>query len=84
MLLKIKCNTYLNIEHILQYNMCSICLDEENKEKVVVITECHHSFHKECLDLWLKTNTKSSCPFCREEIKLTVEPITKTSSNIYI
>ena len=63
--------------------MCSICLDDENKEKVV-ITECHHSFHKECLDVWLKTNAKSSCPYCRQVIKLTVEPINKTSCNIYI
>ena len=64
--------------------MCSICLDDENKEKVVVITECHHSFHKECLDLWLKTDGKSPCPFCREEIKLTLECINETSCNIYI
>ena len=85
MLLKIKYKKYfLNIEHILHYSMCSICLDEENKEKVVVITECHHSFHKECLDLWLKTDAKSSCPFCRQEIKLTVEHINERSCNIYI
>ena len=64
--------------------MCSICLDDENKEKVVVITECHHSFHKECLDVWLKTDGKSSCPFCRQVIKLTLEPINETSCNIYI
>jgi len=62
--------------------MCSICLDDENKEKVVVITECHHSFHKECLDVWLKTDTKSSCPFCRQKIKLTVEPIDRFSCYI--
>ena len=64
--------------------MCSICLDDENKEKVVVITECQHSFHKECLDVWLKHDTKSSCPYCRRVIKLTLEPINETSCNIYI
>jgi hypothetical protein len=63
--------------------MCSICLDDENKNKMVE-TPCHHFFHKECLDVWLKADTKSSCPYCRQEIKLTVEHINETSCNIYI
>ena len=61
--------------------MCSICLDDENKNKMVE-TQCHHFFHKECLDVWLKTDTKSSCPDCRQVIKLTVEPIHRFSCYI--
>jgi hypothetical protein len=61
--------------------MCSICLDDESKNKMVE-TQCHHFFHKECLDVWLKA--KSSCPFCRQEIKLTVEKINERECNVYI
>lgn len=45
---------------------CTICLltyTEETKK----VTECHHTFHTECLDRWLQNNM--SCPLCRTVLK---------------
>src|SRR5690606_12492602 len=38
---------------------CLICRCEDSD----LTTTCFHSYHKECLDLWLKEN--NSCPYCR-------------------
>ena len=45
-------------------NTCSICIDEINKNKIT-LKNCNHTFHKKCIDSWLKKN--SSCPICRQE-----------------
>jgi len=42
---------------------CSICLNKENKE--IMILPCNHNFHSECLRQWLKSNNK--CPICRSD-----------------
>jgi hypothetical protein len=36
---------------------------EDSKEDIFVTTVCEHTFHKGCLDLWLKE--KNTCPICR-------------------
>ena len=43
-------------------NECTICLLDYT-EKTKKVTECCHTFHRECLDRWLET--KPSCPLCR-------------------
>ena len=45
--------------------ICSICLDDKNKN-VVQLHSCGHIFHKKCLDTWL--NIKPYCPLCRSEL----------------
>lgn len=42
---------------------CSICLCEKVNE---IILNCSHSFCKDCISAWEKTN--SSCPLCRKKI----------------
>ncbi|CAN0901843.1 Putative RING-H2 finger protein ATL21A [Linum grandiflorum] len=45
-------------------NTCSICLSEYNpKETLKTIPGCHHCFHAECIDEWLRLN--GTCPICR-------------------
>ena len=45
-------------------DVCSICLNKENKEIMILI--CNHNFHSECLQKWLVRNKK--CPICRKEV----------------
>jgi hypothetical protein len=47
---------------------CSICLNKENKE--IMILNCNHNFHSECLQKWLVRNKK--CPICRKEVTIII------------
>ncbi|XVF53412.1 hypothetical protein PTKIN_Ptkin05aG0097700 [Pterospermum kingtungense] len=55
-------------------NTCSICLSEYMpKETLKTIPQCHHCFHSDCIDEWLRLN--GTCPICRnspERLALTV------------
>ncbi|KAI3869175.1 hypothetical protein MKX03_028781 [Papaver bracteatum] len=43
---------------------CAVCLSEFNDDDIIrLITMCNHSFHPECIDLWLESHT--TCPVCR-------------------
>lgn len=46
---------------------CSICLSvfQEN-EKLAVLKECQHTYHSECLDMWLSVHL--TCPLCRSNL----------------
>ncbi|CAE7807384.1 rnf126 [Symbiodinium sp. CCMP2456] len=45
---------------------CPICLEECTPETTVMTKECHHIFHKDCLQHWLQVN--STCPLCRQSL----------------
>ena len=51
-------------------NICNICLEDKGKLKTL---KCGHSFHKKCIDKWIKTshnkNTVALCPTCRTAIE---------------
>ncbi|KDP40569.1 hypothetical protein JCGZ_24568 [Jatropha curcas] len=43
---------------------CSICLsDYKPKDTLRCIPACHHCFHADCVDEWLKMS--ATCPLCR-------------------
>ncbi|XVF00168.1 hypothetical protein REPUB_Repub03eG0262000 [Reevesia pubescens] len=43
---------------------CSICLSEyQPKDSIRYIPDCHHCFHVDCIDEWLRIN--ATCPLCR-------------------
>ncbi|CAI5512293.1 unnamed protein product [Closterium sp. Naga37s-1] len=45
---------------------CIVCLGEYNEGDMVrVLDACHHMFHQDCIDAWLKAH--NSCPICRTE-----------------
>jgi len=50
---------------------CCICREqyclEPNKKTILI--HCSHDFHIDCLQKWLRTDSNSSCPVCRNEIK---------------
>ena len=43
-------------------NENSIYAQEKGIDSCVVVGMCGHSFHKECIDPWIKTN--QHCPIC--------------------
>ncbi|KAF3197905.1 hypothetical protein TWF679_002532 [Orbilia oligospora] len=46
---------------------CLVCLsDFENDEICRQLAQCHHIFHKDCIDEWLTTG-RNSCPLCRSK-----------------
>jgi len=45
---------------------CAICQEEYRLKEYKRVLTCDHSFHKRCIDKWLKTNL--SCPMCRKDI----------------
>ncbi|CAL9232281.1 unnamed protein product [Arabidopsis halleri] len=45
-------------------SQCSVCLgDYQAEEKLQQMPACGHTFHMECIDLWLTSHT--TCPLCR-------------------
>ncbi|KAL3638643.1 hypothetical protein CASFOL_016550 [Castilleja foliolosa] len=47
--------------------LCSVCLGEyEAEDKLQQIPVCGHTFHMDCIDLWLSTHT--TCPLCRQSL----------------
>jgi len=47
------------------HTSCSICINEFTyKEKLVLLPQCGHFFHRECIKPWLK-DRKGSCPLCQ-------------------
>ncbi len=53
---------------------CSICLDKINRQYNYLQLGCNHSFHKNCIEDWIrhgknidqKENIEFSCPYCRK------------------
>ncbi|KAH0709616.1 hypothetical protein KY284_011043 [Solanum tuberosum] len=42
---------------------CSICLDGFSDGQIIGSTDCHHTFHFDCINQWLMQ--VNSCPICR-------------------
>lgn len=47
-------------------DLCYICLEDMNSGTIVRVIGCGHSFHLDCIILWLKLNM--SCPTCRATV----------------
>jgi len=45
--------------------MCSICFNENKKYRNLTCS-CGHTFHKKCINKWLKA--ENTCPLCRKII----------------
>ena len=46
--------------------ICSICLSEMNKNKMISLETCKHNFCKNCIKEWNKCS--NTCPMCRQNI----------------
>jgi hypothetical protein len=61
----------LNVKNPIITNIeseCVICLDGIIKQNKVYELNCHHLFHKKCIDKWIYYGT--TCPLCRIDIIL--------------
>lgn len=47
---------------------CAICLQNYKEKEVLTILFCDHSFHKDCVKIWLEKN--NNCPVCRKVLKV--------------
>ena len=56
----------VNSDDNLLLDECSICLERYVVNDKVLNLKCRHSFHKDCINIWLKDN--NTCPQCRENI----------------
>ena len=45
---------------------CPICLEKYVVNDKIIHLDCSHSFHKDCIYIWLNKN--NTCPQCRENI----------------
>ncbi|XVF71984.1 hypothetical protein PTKIN_Ptkin12aG0084400 [Pterospermum kingtungense] len=46
---------------------CVVCLNEfQEHDMLRVLPNCSHSFHLDCIDIWLQSN--ANCPLCRTSI----------------
>lgn len=51
---------------------CAVCLENfKVGEKCRLLPKCNHSFHVQCIDLWLQKT--AVCPICRATAKSTSE-----------
>lgn len=47
---------------------CSVCLSTfEEGEEIRKLKQCKHTFHKDCLDTWLRQDC-ATCPLCRRSV----------------
>ncbi|GLJ38381.1 hypothetical protein SUGI_0781530 [Cryptomeria japonica] len=47
---------------------CAVCLSEfQENEKCRILSNCNHSFHIECIDMWFYSH--STCPLCRTAVQ---------------
>lgn len=59
---------------------CSVCLgDYQAEDKLQQIPVCGHTFHMDCIDLWLATHT--ACPLCCLSLLASTKSKTKPPDN---
>ncbi|XP_074563899.1 RING-H2 finger protein ATL58-like [Curcuma longa] len=62
---------------LIRETQCSVCLGEyQSDDRLQRIPHCGHTFHVDCIDHWLASNT--TCPLCR----VSLLPSTKFTSSI--
>ncbi|CAD8061196.1 unnamed protein product [Paramecium sonneborni] len=51
-----------------QFEACTVCLIEYDKDSICRVTPCVHVFHSDCLQQWMVEKKHETCPMCREEL----------------
>lgn len=62
---------------------CSVCLaDYQSEDKLQQIPACGHTFHMDCIDLWLATHT--TCPLCRQSLLSSAKATNGEEEDIHV
>uniref|UniRef100_A0A5K3FWJ5 RING-type E3 ubiquitin transferase n=1 Tax=Mesocestoides corti TaxID=53468 RepID=A0A5K3FWJ5_MESCO len=56
----------LSQSDLVNYDVCSICLEKYKVNEEINTLPCAHTFHSPCLATWL--HQKGSCPICRKDL----------------
>ncbi|XP_051205905.1 E3 ubiquitin-protein ligase EL5-like [Lolium perenne] len=60
---------------------CAVCLaDYEHGDELRLLPGCRHSFHRQCVDDWLRR--RPSCPLCRSSPPPTMHQLATDSSTV--
>ena len=51
-----------SVERDFTNNLCLICLDSMNKDNNIIMIDCGHKYHRDCLLTWFQR--KKICPEC--------------------
>lgn len=61
--------------------VCAVCLSEfEEGEELRTLPGCTHSFHVDCIDMWLYSHT--NCPLCRSDLLRQASPESSASDQL--
>lgn len=63
-----KLNSTVLDKSILKNHQCSICLEDTMLSDKLIILQCKHIYHKDCLKQWV-TNNSTKCCVCRFDIR---------------
>ena len=56
-------------ENIIDYD-CPICLEPQTDLDKSVKFICKHYYHKKCIISWIRSGNHTTCPVCKENLKL--------------
>jgi len=71
---------YSGLQSSFSQNMCSICLDDFQKDTVCRQLTCEHVFNDTCIEAWLANH--DSCPNCKKEMTVSaIEAYLKAKKN---
>ena len=72
-------NDEINIEKTIQYTnelnlynqICPICLDEFKIGTDIILLNCFHAFHFQCINIWVNKDLQNNkhCPICNLNFK---------------
>ena len=64
-------NKYYSNTSLTPMKQCCICIDDFKSVDDIVVLDCKHNFHTNCIKEWL-TNQSNTCPFCKKNICTTL------------
>merc|ERR1711915_321866 len=61
--------------------VCTVCLSSfEEEDEVRELRNCHHIFHRNCLDKWVD-HSQTTCPVCRSSLMPKAIPVTELNNS---